>query len=388
MTAMSVPRLAMAFALALHALPARSQQDGHVDRFRLSLGQITEQSPLASAEVPQVPCPKDGQGGPVDPPELPASKRLVLPLGTAGSLAFYTAHAQGSAGVLAPRGWSCHGLYGSNGDVLVVQPLGSAGDPRDASYRGQFVLRSFSDGGTSGRFEVARVGGRLFPQARAFAEQVKAEGIDDDPFPDTPWPSDRIERLGDGAVAFETPGGVEGLGRQGKGPYAPEPVSGAVAYAVSADGDPFLVQLKARLDRNIYPAVAIAFLDDLRPALERAGRPRAPSPASGPGDGALAAVRAFYEALGRADGETASGLVVPERRASGPYAPSSISRFYGSLAEPIRLLSATAAGGGDVEVRYRYRKPNGAVCDGRAVVATRSDGGAALIARIKPLNGC
>ena len=34
MTAMSVPRLAMAFALALHALPARSQQDGHVDRSR------------------------------------------------------------------------------------------------------------------------------------------------------------------------------------------------------------------------------------------------------------------------------------------------------------------------------------------------------------------
>lgn len=278
---MSVPRLAMAFALGLHTLPARSQQDGPVDRFRLSLGQITEQSPLASAEVPQVPCPKDGQGGPVDPPELPASKRLVLPLGTAGSLAFYTAHAQGSAGVLAPRGWSCHGLYGSNGDVLVVQPPGSAGDPRDASYRGQFVLRSFSNGGTSGRFEVARVAGRLFPQARAFAEQVKAEGIDDDPFPDTPWPSDRIERLGDGAVAFETPGGVEGLGRQGKGPYAPEPVSGAVAYAVSADGDPFLVQLKARLDRNIYPAVAIAFLDGLRPALERAWRPRASSSAAG-----------------------------------------------------------------------------------------------------------
>ena len=385
---MSVPRLAMAFALALHALPARSQQDGHVDRFRLSLGQITEQSPLASAEVPQVPCPKDGQGGTVDPPELPASRRLVLPLGAAGSLAYYTAHAQGRAGVLAPRGWSCHGLYGSNGDVLVVQPQGATGDPRDASYRGPFVMRSFSDGSTSGRFEVARIAGRLFPQARAFAEQVKAEGIDDDPFPATPWPTDRIERLGDGVVAFETPGGVQGLGRQGKGDYAPEPVSGAVAYGVSADGDPFLVQLKARLDRAVYPAVAIAFLDGLRPALERPGRPRAPSAASASGDGALAAVRAFYEALGRADGETASGLVVPERRASGPYAPGSISRFYGSLAEPIRLLSATGAGGGDVEVRYRYRKPNGAACDGRAVVTTRSDGGAPLIARIKPLNGC
>lgn len=381
---MRISRLAAALALIGTVPPAWAQQDGPVDRFRLSLGPISEQPPLASAEVPQIACPQDGQGGPVDPPDLPPSKRLGLPLGSAEGLAFYTAHAEGRSGVLAPRGWSCHGLYGSNGDVLIVQPPGASGDPRDASYRGPFVLRTFSDGGTSGRFEVARTAGRLFPQARAFADQVKAEGIDDGPFSNVPWPSDRIERLGGGVVAFETPGGVQGLGRQGPGPYAPEPVSGAVAYRISSEGDPYLVQLTARLDRRVHTAVAIGFLDGLRPGPGR-GEARQTSSA---GDGGLATVRAFYEALGRADGRAASGLVVPERRSSGPYAPDSIARFYGSLHEPLRLVAAAPMGGGDVEVRYRYRKPNGNLCDGHAVVSTKREGGSLLIARIKPSNGC
>ena len=105
-----------------------------------------------------------------------------------------------------------------------------------------------------------------------------AEGIGDGPFSIAPWPSDRIKRIGDG---------VQGLGRQGIAPYASEPVSSVVAYGVSVDGAPLLVQMKARQDRNFYPTVAIGFLDGFGPpwnapeAGQAVLRVRAPPPPCG-----------------------------------------------------------------------------------------------------------
>jgi hypothetical protein len=59
---------------------------------------------------------------------------------------------------------------------------------------------------------------------------------------------------------------------------------------------------------------------------------------------AATVVRAFYEALGDGRGETATMMVVPEKRSKGPFAPDNLTRFYGRLKEPLRLTEIAQAG--------------------------------------------
>ncbi|GJE61652.1 hypothetical protein [Methylobacterium trifolii] len=115
----------------------------------------------------------------------------------------------------------------------------------------------------------------------------------------------------------------------------------------------------------------------------------APQPTrSAQGPAADAVVRAFYEALGRADGKAAAEMVVPERRASGPYSPEAISRFYLGLAEPLVLVPIRSLGGEAVEARYRYRKPSKAACDGVSVATVVLSHAGTFISHIKPSGGC
>lgn len=346
---------------------------------------------LASAEVPVVGCPQDGQIGLVSAPKTPATTRALLPPGAAPALAFYTTTAAASRGIFAPRGWSCRGSAGSDGDTLYVVPPGARGNPGDEGYDGLLVRRRFADGGTSGRFEVARVAGRLFPGARALADQVRAEGADDPGlYVSFPWPADRLLRLSDHVIAYTTPGGVQGLGQPGRPPYGPDPTSGLVVYETSSEGDPYLLQLDVRLPRDrahLQLAIAAAFLERLNLSATAPTAPATETNSEANGK-ALAVVRAFYEALGQANGEAASRLVIPERRQGGPYAPGAITRFYASLAEPLRLTAIRALSEAEVEVGYRYRIRSGGPCVGRAVVTTRPAGDMVLIARIRPSNGC
>jgi hypothetical protein len=75
------------------------------------------------------------------------------------------------------------------------------------------------------------------------------------------------------------------------------------------------------------------------------------------------------------------------KRASPAYAPDAIEAFYGHMAEPLTVVSVSAAGSGDFDVRYRYRKQT-AICNGHAIVTTQESGGHTLIARIKPSGNC
>lgn len=353
-----------------------------------------DRAPLLNAEVPVVGCPLESMADDVPPPKTPATVRVLVPQGSAGALAFFTTSPDARLGVLGPKAWSCHGQSGSDGDVLYVVPPDAVLDRVNGGYAGPMVSRRFADGGTSGRFEVARVAGRLFPQARRFAERVRAEGMDDaGDYVFSPWPRDRLQRLAGSVVAYSTPGGAQGLGRPGKGPYGPETTSGVVMFDGRAADEPSLVELAVRMgdgDDRLAAAITTGFLARLN--VPAASAPP-PAPAAPPAGAALggepaAIVRSFYEALGRADGRSASGLVVPERRASGPYSPEAISRFYASLAEPLRVVSIRPLDGSEVEARYRYRKGSGAVCDGAAVATVSRTAGGTFIARIKPLNGC
>lgn len=112
-----------------------------------------------------------------------------------------------------------------------------------------------------------------------------------------------------------------------------------------------------------------------------------PTPRPQPTDG-VAAVRAFYDALGQADAARANTYVIPEKRGSGAYDIASMNRFYGNMSVPVRLLAAEPISRNAVRVRYHYVYVNGRSCDGAAEVALAERDGLALIERIKALNDC
>jgi hypothetical protein len=98
------------------------------------------------------------------------------------------------------------------------------------------------------------------------------------------------------------------------------------------------------------------------------------------------AVRAFYAALCAGNGSSAASQIVPEKRSTGPFSAGAISRFYGRLAEPLRLTSVTPEGSA-YRVTYRYSAGRSR-CNGVAVVRVSNRGGRDLISSIRSLSGC
>lgn len=98
-------------------------------------------------------------------------------------------------------------------------------------------------------------------------------------------------------------------------------------------------------------------------------------------------IRAFYAALGDGRGETASLLIVPEKRDVPAFSPSQLSRFYGSLRIPVSVVDIAIESPDSYVVHYRYATAS-RTCDGRAVVRTVERSGRAYIESIRALNGC
>jgi hypothetical protein len=177
---------AFALVLAAGVVPASAEPAlGSANReplrkFVASLSPSLAHTRLVEANVPTVACPQDGQVEPLDPPLLPKSVRVLVPEGTATSLAYYSAYEGVKAGVLAPRGWDCFGTYGSAGTTLYVVPRRVGGpilDRFDKVKDGPAVIKSFADGDTSGRYELAKTSARIFPRARTLVDSIRA-GID------------------------------------------------------------------------------------------------------------------------------------------------------------------------------------------------------------------
>jgi len=207
--------------------------------------------------VPFVGCASDGQTGPL---KAPAGKSKVVPISAAAAqrLAYYKA--EYTVGVLAPRGWNCFSTYGSSGANLFVSP-----DPIDSKnlfsgdwkgFMGPAIQISWSSGGTSGRFEVARVIARVFPAYKKFVADVIAEGIEPaSDFPFGPYPNDKLTCRGKNIVEFETPPNSEGIGTESMLQPNASPIDG-VAILSGVDTD--LTQLSARLsesDRDLIPVI-------------------------------------------------------------------------------------------------------------------------------------
>jgi hypothetical protein len=103
---------------------------------------------------------------------------------------------------------------------------------------------------------------------------------------------------------------------------------------------------------------------------------------------AMTTVQAFYAALGAGNGEEAVKFVIPNKRSSGPLSATAISKFYGSLADPLTVVDVVAVRSGEYRVRYRYVAPGPRRCDGESIVRTIKVGGSNLIESIKAVSGC
>lgn len=370
--------------------PVSSQESGDdlIGEFLATLGPVQQRPALVSAEIQVVGCPSDGQMGFISAPDLPPRQRLTLPEGVAPYLTFYSADPGLKGGVLAPRGWSCRRTSGSSGFTLAVVPPGAVSDEVGQFPRGPAVIRRVAEGGTSGRFEVARFAARLFPQIRTFVNQVRGEDPSSwNDYVFSPWPDDRIVYLSSTAVGFATPPGRLGLGRD-RLDYAPNEMVRGLIFLNDPDSvDLSLSRLSVRLGVGqdwLYPAIAIAFLESKTTSTPQGDLS---VPALG-GDSVPDVVRAFYEALGRADGRAASERVVPERRATGPLSATAITKFFSRLPERLIVRSVEPVAPDRTRVLYRYRKPGGVLCEGDAIVETVDAPRGPLIARIRPLNGC
>ena len=235
-----------------------------VNKFRTTLPSPGANAQLVEADFPTVGCPQGGQLGPQDAPALPQSVRVIAPGGMSLPLSYYAA--EEGAGVLAPKGWDCSGVSGSDGSILYVAPrkLGAPIlDRLDQVKAGPAVIRRFLIGGTSGRFPIARISARIFPRARTFVNGVRSEGIDTSRYVFTPWRGDRLTRLSDFAVSYTTPANTDGLGTALGLARGRDPVSGLVFLSdiEGHDDGPFLDGLSVRLDRSdqaLYPAIAVA----------------------------------------------------------------------------------------------------------------------------------
>jgi len=218
--------------------------------------------------VPFVGCRSDGQVGPLPAPPRRATPQVAP--AAARQLAYYASE---NDGVLAPRGWHCFGLYGSNGSILIVTPEPhSARDllsARPQPLRGPAVQRTYSNGGTSGRFTVADVIARAFPAYMAFARRVAAEGLGG-PLPNGPYRNDRMVRLRPDAVGYRTPAGREGLGTDSRLVPNGRPIDGLVV--IDPEGDMGIVKTDVRLSAA-QAALATPILNSELPrrAARRAG---------------------------------------------------------------------------------------------------------------------
>jgi hypothetical protein len=218
---------------------------------------LSSQTSPVKVTVPFIGCKSDGQVGPLEVPKG-TNKLVSIPAEAAQKLAYYKAE-QGF-GVLAPRGWHCFETYGSNGSNLYISP-----EPIDSKlvfsdkwegFTGPAIQISAMDGGTSGRFEVARTIARVFPAHMEFTRNVIAEGIEPaKDFPQGPYPSDKLTYKNKETVVYQTPANTKGLGTDSRLKPNATPIDG-VAMLVSEE--PSLIFLAARLppdQANLTPAI-------------------------------------------------------------------------------------------------------------------------------------
>jgi hypothetical protein len=103
---------------------------------------------------------------------------------------------------------------------------------------------------------------------------------------------------------------------------------------------------------------------------------------------AATVVKQFYAALAQDDGGTASALVIPEKRDSGPLSADAITKYYAGFQTPLHVTAEQDMGASGVMVAYHYADADGAQCSATVMVQTAQDGSASpWITGIKVIKG-
>ena len=211
----------------------------------------------AQMSVPYIGCPGDGQTGPYLATKG-SPKPVNLSPEIAKKLAWYEYKGDaGQIGTLGPRGWNCFVTIGSNGETLYVAPeaLDSVKVLEHKNWKGftgPAIQLSGSDGGTSGRFEVAQMVARVFPAYRQYARKIIAEGFGPaSDYPFGPFPSDQLAYKGRKLVEFTTPAHHKGLGTMSWLLPSDQPITGFALLTIAPDIDTELLHLSFRLPQSL-----------------------------------------------------------------------------------------------------------------------------------------
>jgi len=226
--------------------------------------------PTPKSLVPSVGCKADGQTGPLKAPTLPGKYVAVEPE-VAQRLAYY--QAMDGPGVLGPRGWHCFEAYGSSGEALYVAPVAIGAKELFSvdwkGFAGNAIELSVDIGDTSGRFEVAQMIARVFPDYMRFVRRVIAQGIAPaSSFPAGPYAKDELIYKSKEMVEYITPPNSDGLGTRSRLLKNGDPISGV---AILSGEELSLTHLSLRLpaEMNDLAAVIISKIEQDSAAKER-----------------------------------------------------------------------------------------------------------------------
>ena len=227
---------------------------------------------MAQSTVPFVGCASNGQMGPIAAPANRGPVAVPISARDASALAMYEA-VEGFR-VLAPRGWSCFASYGSGGAYLFVTPTKvhatDALSRRWQEFAGPTVQLRHHFGGTSGRFEVAKIVARVFPAYKPFAVGIMNE-VGGEKLVFGPYPSDRLTYKSKRLLEYVTPPQSEGVGTWIGMPKNASSIEGAASVIGEA---PDLMIVGVRLPvqaRWLAPAIIRLFEQDI-------ARPPVPKP--------------------------------------------------------------------------------------------------------------
>jgi hypothetical protein len=191
--------------------------------------------------VPFTGCASSGQ---IEALAAPAGASRSAPISPkdAQKLAYYKS-ADG-IGLLAPRGWYCEGASGSSGYVLFLSPKPIGWRlPGFKGLEGPAIELYHITYDSSGRYEIAEIMARVFPEYRALASRIW-EGIAS-PFPSGPFPNDTLTYQGKTVVEYSTPAQTEGLGTRSS--WLGKNDSPVVGTAILIGDPPDLLLLSMRL---------------------------------------------------------------------------------------------------------------------------------------------
>ena len=114
------------------------------------------------------------------------------------------------------------------------------------SIAGTAVVIASFDGGTSGRFDVAIYGSRLFPRVAAeFVERVKSESlVSARDFERGPYVNDSVRYLDSLTAEYTTPPHATGLGTEG--PFSPsaDAIRGVAVLCAHGDWSFSILQMR------------------------------------------------------------------------------------------------------------------------------------------------